>query len=144
MSDVTNNIFAIATRLDLKFNEVSLAPNATQQSRRISNVIVSDVWKLNLEDLDTLAQTLNVKIKAAPSKSFITGTAQTNKDTEHLQLQFDIVCSIINTKIQERDASRKRAETTAQKELARDVLAVRKADALKNLSVEELEAIVNS
>lgn len=144
MSEVTNNIFAKATRLDLKFNEVSLAPNATQLQRRISNVTVSDVWNLNLENLDVLAQKLDVQIKAAPAKSFINGTAQDNKDTEHLQLQFDIVIAIISCKVSERNATRKRAETVAQKELARDVLAARKADTLKGLSVEELEAIVNS
>jgi hypothetical protein len=144
MSEVTNNIFAKATRLDLKFNGVNLAPNATQLQRRISNVTVSDVWNLSLEDLDVLAQKLDVQIKAAPAKSFISGTAQGNSDLEHLQLQFDIVYTIIQQKVVERDASRKRAETVAQKELARDVLAARKADALKDLSLEELEAFVNS
>jgi len=143
MSEVTNNIFAKATRLDLKFNEVNLAPNAAQRTRRISNITVSDVWNLSLDDLDLLAQTLDIKLKAAPAKSFISGTAQDNKDTEHLQLQFDIVLAIIEQKVAERDASRKRAETMAQKELAKEVLADRKAEALRTMSVAELEAIAN-
>jgi hypothetical protein len=144
MTEVTNNIFAKATRLDLKFNEVNLAPNANQVQRRISNLTVTDVWQLQLGDLDVLAQTLDAKLKTAPFKSFISGVPVENKATEHLQLQFDIVIEIIKTKIEERDASRSRAEIAAQKELARDVLTARKTEALKNLSAEELEAIVNS
>lgn len=144
MSEVTDNIFALATRLDLKFHEVDLAPNATQQCRRISNITVSDIWNLSLEDLDVLAQKLDVKLKNAPSVSFIDGANKTNKTAEHLQLQFDIVIAVINKKVEERDASRKRAETLAQKEFAREVLQQRKADALKDLSIEELEKIANS
>lgn len=143
MSEVTNNIFAKATRLDIHFNQVNLAPNASQQARRISNLNICDVWNLSLADLDVLAQDLDSKLKSAPAKSFITGTAQENKDTE-LQLQFDIVLAIIEQKVAERDISRKRAETQAQKELARAVLADRKAEALKEMSIEELEAIANS
>lgn len=145
---VTDNIFARATRLNLKFNEVNLVPNASHQTRRISNVTVSDVWQLNLEDLDVLAQKLDVKLKNAPAKSFISGVATSNTDIEHLQLQFDITVAIINKKIEERDASRKRAETTAQKEasreVARELLLQRRAEALQGLSEAELEAIVNS
>lgn len=147
MSDVTNNIFAIATRLDLKFNEVALTPQANQAQRRISNLSVSDVWNLNLGDLDVLAQNLDVKLKHSPFKSFISGAATDNKDTEQLQLQFDIIVAIINRKIEERDTNRKRAETTAQKEasreVARELLLQRRAEALQGLSEAELEAIVN-
>src|SRR6478735_11977577 len=71
---------------------------------KLSNGIVSveDLWDLKLDDprLDQLAISLNKEIKVLTEESFI--KTKTKKD-ETLNLKFELVKYIINTKLKEKE-----------------------------------------
>jgi hypothetical protein len=130
MTEVTANIFEQAARRKLRF------PTA------IGNLPVEDLWDLPLESkagrlsLDLIAIDLHEQLEKVKTKSFVSGS----KKDPVIQLRFDIVKHIIDTRVAENAAKTEAKQRDTQIAKISETLAKKKDAALENLSVEELEA----
>ena len=118
-------MFKEASRVKLRFNT---------QNGVLS---VEDLWDLSLEQLDELAIALEAEYKQnKKAKSFI--QKKTAKD-KTAKLRFDIVLEVLNTKLDEKEASLDEAKRKEESAKIMAILAKKKEEELANLSVEELE-----
>jgi len=115
-----------ASKLKLRFN----TPRGVLSTEQL--------WDLSLEDLDKLAVSLKKAYKESGEKSFL--VKKSKKDKE-LKLMFDIALDILTTKVEERDAMREEAETKAFNQKIDEIIAAKKDEELKSLSVKELEKL---
>jgi len=130
MTTVTANIFEQASRQALRFDT------------RVGKLSVEDLWQLpltsaNKANLDEIAIELNRQIKATAEESFV---KQAKKD-EVLQLRFDIVKNIIETRVAENEAKTEAKKRESQLDKIDDIIAKKKDAQLENLSLVELEAL---
>jgi hypothetical protein len=130
MTTVTTNIFEQASRTKLRINTT------------IGNLTVEDLWELpltsaNKVNLDAIAVDLNRQIKATAEESFV----KSAKKDEVLQLRFDIVKHIIETRVAENAAKTELKQRESQLSKIDDIIAKKKDAALENLSLEELEKL---
>lgn len=100
------------------------------------SLTTEDLWDLSLQSLDKLAIDINRQIKAEGEESFI-GT-KTAKSTE-LQLKFDLVKYIIEFKLSEQEAAKKRTEKSAKAAQLRELLEKKELEALDNLSADDIK-----
>lgn len=124
------NIYQQATRNKLRF-----ASNK-------GDLTVEQLWDLPLSsktgvDLDTIAKSVNRELNALAEESFVQTKSSPQKTL--LALKLEIVVDVIHTIEAENEERRKRADKLAQKAFLEEVLHSKKEDALKGLSVEELE-----
>lgn len=122
-------MFDKATRLKLRFESAK------------GLLSVEQVWDLSLTALNEVAKSLSRQVKEAESdeEDFI-GT-KSNVDSQ-LQLRFDIVKSIISTKIQERDESANAAERKANNQVILGLIEKKQQEELAGKSLEELKAML--
>lgn len=125
-------MFETASRLKLRF------------SSAVGLISVEDLWDLpltstNRANLDAIAIALDAELKATSGVSFV---SPSSKDTKELQLKFDIVKHIIDRKIAE-NAAKVLAKSKAQQVAKiKDLIAEKEDEALKNLSADELKALL--
>lgn len=100
------------------------------------NLTTEDLFDLNLEALDNLALTLDKMVQESPRKSFIRAA---NPKSELLELKFNIVKDVINTKLAEAAAKVEAKDKAAKKAQLVEILARKQAQSLENLSEEELQ-----
>lgn len=117
-----NEIFAQATRKALRF-KTALGTLATE-----------DLWNLGLPQLDHIAVALHKEIQDK-EVSFIKKAVP---DSENVQLKFDVVKYIIDTKVEEADALKARHEKDLRRRKLLEVLADQEDEALKSKSKEEI------
>lgn len=98
-------------------------------------ISVEDLWDLSLESLDTIAISLNKKLKESQTESFI---KTKTKDTTELELKFNIVKHIIDVKLSEAEARKSAAEKRAKKQKLMDLIAKKQDAELEGKSVDEL------
>lgn len=123
MTALRNHYTFESTRGPLTFEQVCDLPLTT---------------KNGAPSLDQIAIGLNKQIKeAGESESFVLKT--TTKATDVLQIKFDLVKDLIDTKLAEQDAARKAAATKAEIATIQGLLAEKKNAALAGSSVEDLE-----
>lgn len=131
MTTENANIFEQATRQKLRFDTP------------IGKLSVEDLWDLpltargsNKASLDALAIELNEQLEKGKNKSFVSGA----KKDPVIQLRFDVVKSMIDTRVAENKA--KTDQKARETEIAKisETLAKKKDAALEDLSVEALEA----
>lgn len=125
------NIFEQASRDKLRFG-----------SNR-GELTVEQLWDLSLTsrqgfDLDTVAKEVSQSLKEQNEESFVVRTSNPLK--AQLQLKLDILKYVIEVKQTEADERRNVATRAAERQRLMDALAERKDQAIKELSVEELEA----
>lgn len=106
-----------------------------------------DLWDLPLTsrnsfDLDTIAKAVNSKIKEAQEESFV--KVRSNPAQDKLTLQLDILKYIIADKMQEAETKVTTVARQQQRQKLEEVLASKQDDALKGLTVEELQAQINA
>lgn len=127
-------LFMKASKLSLRF-ETSRGHLSTE-----------DLWDLplvstvNRTNLNTIAQGLNRILKDDTNVSFV--ETATIADPNHTQLKFDIVKAIIDFKLAEnkkRDAAKARSD---MRQKVMEVIASKQDDALKNKSLDELQAML--
>lgn len=108
---------------------------------------VEDLWGLPLTatppsrpSLDSMAQDLYKQLKefSADAVSFV------KPSTTDIQIKFDIVKHIIDTKMAERDAAAAPAEKSAKKQKLMELIARKQDAALESASIEELQAMLQS
>lgn len=122
-------MFDKATRLKLRFNS-----NKGQLS-------VEQVWDLSLNALNEMAKGLSRELKAASvdDEDFIGNN--TSVDSQ-LQLRFDIVKSVISTKLKERDDSLSAAEKREHNQTILELIKKKQQEDLAGKSLEELQALL--
>jgi hypothetical protein len=100
---------------------------------------VEQLWDLHLEQLDTLAVSLEKDVNEAPKKSFLVKTSNEDKIAK---LKFDIVLDILNTRIKERDEYLEQKENKEQNEKILSLISEKQDESLKGKSIEELKAML--
>lgn len=123
------SIFKKATRQRTRFN--------TQRGQ----LTVEDLWQLSLEELNSIAMRVNKDLKDESEESFI---SEVTPASTELKLKLEILKSIIDTRLAEREASQNRIKTEQRKARIREMLAKKDDEALGELSREELEAELNA
>ena len=118
------SIFEAATRKKLRFKAVN------------GVISTEDLWDLKLEALDAIAKALHKKLQDQ-EVSFIT----TKTDSEaKVQLEFDVVKHVIDTKIAEAEANKAAAEVTARRRELQEALHNRRQQTLQGMTEAELQA----
>jgi len=129
MSD-TNNLFATATRLKLRF----------QSPRGINSLAVEDLWDLPLKgsvSLDTVSQLANRDVKASEEESFVEPTTKANATAV---LKLDVLKYIIAIRKAEKEAREKEGEKAERRRQILDLLAQKDSEADAVKTKEELLA----
>lgn len=124
------NYFELATRNKYRFD--------TERG----SVSTEDLWDLPLKsktgmDLDTVAKTLNKKIKAEDEESFV--DTKSNKTTE-LTDRLELVKYIISVKIAEEDKRKKATENAAKRKKLLEVLATKQEEGIQAMTEEDILA----
>ena len=122
------NIFERASRNKLRF------------TTRKGALATEDLWDLNLETLDSIAKSIHKQLKEEDDVSFIEPKTKTNLT---VQLQMDIVKHVIEAKITQREAGKKRAETMAQIDQINEILQRKQVESLASKSTDELAAMLS-
>jgi len=112
---------------------------------RKGNITTEDLWDLPLSSksglisLDEVAKTLNKEIKEAEEESFVEEKSSVSKD---LEAKFDIVKRVIEVRKGE-NALLLQAKKDGQNNIQiRQLIAEKKNEVRKNLSIEELEKLI--
>ena len=130
-------MFEKALKLRLRF--ASAAGQLTTED--LFNLpLTSNTGKVNL---DTIGRSIRKQLKDAEDESLVE-TAKSNNGTEILQLQFDIVKHIIDTKMAEQKSVMDSLAKKEQKDKLLNLIAEKQDAALSTKSVEELTAMVNA
>lgn len=119
-----NNIFEQASREKLRFGV------------RQGQVATEDLWDLSLPALDTLAKTLNKEVKDSSETSFIKKKSTADATA---QLKFDVVFSVITTKLAEAEAAATAADKKARKAKLLELIDSKENEALGGKSIEDLK-----
>ena len=97
------------------------------------------LWDLSIEDLDTLAVSLEEQHQTSGKKSFVRKTSAKDKTTK---LRFDIVLEVLNTKVEEYNTAQEKAEAKAHNNKILQLIAEKQDESLKGKSVKQLEAML--
>lgn len=125
-----DNLFLQATREKFRFESSK------------GDLSVEQLWDLPLTsrtgfDLDTVAKAVNANLKSSNEESFV--NASNNPAVSRLQAQLEVVKAIIEVKLAQAEATKKRAEKMAERQRLMEVLHSKKDQELQGLSVEEIE-----
>lgn len=97
---------------------------------------VEQLWDLTLTELDEIAIGLEKAYKESGKKSFL--VAKSVKDKIQ-KLRFDIVVDVLTTKVEDAQSSVKSQEKKAHNEHILGLIAAKKDEELKEMSVKDLE-----
>ena len=125
-----DNLFLQATREKFRFESPK------------GDLSVEQLWDLPLTsrtgfDLDTVAKAVNADLKASNEESFV--NVNNNPAVSRLQAKLEVVKAIIEVKLAQVEATKKRAEKAAERQRLMEVLHSKKDQELQGLSVEEIE-----
>ena len=120
------NIFEVAVKKKLRFPYKG-------------SITVEDLYDLSVQELDKIFKALRQKQKASEEESLLT----TKSDEDSLlDVQIGLVKHIVEEKQQAAEAAKKAAETRAQNQRIKEIIASKKDAALQNMSIEELEKLI--
>lgn len=100
---------------------------------------VEDLWDLSVEDLDKIYKSLKSKQKDSTEESLLQTVS--NEDRE-LTNKIEIVKTIVMDKLAARERNVKAAEKRAQNQRILEIMADKQDAALKEKSLEELQAML--
>lgn len=123
---MNNEIFAVATREKYRF------PYNGQIS-------TEDLWDLTPAQLDRVYRALKKDQKNSNEESLM--ATRTSEDSA-IDNKIALVKFVFDTKDSEKREAIIKAEREAQKKRVREIIASKKDDALKNMSIEELEKLL--
>lgn len=118
------SVFLKATKAKLRFS----TPKGSLSTEQM--------WDLTLDQLDSLAVSLQEDYEASKGKSFITKKSRKDRG---IKLKFDVVLSILQTKMEDSDRASKALSTREHNSKILALIQEKREGALKDLSVEELE-----
>ena len=119
-------MFEIATRTKMRFPFRGM-------------ISVEDLWDLSVKDLDSIFKTLNTQVKKSQEESLLDTKS---KEDETLAIQIEIVKHIVKTKLDEAETAKQSKELKEKKQKLMEMIAEKKDEALRNASVEELQAML--
>lgn len=122
-----SDIFMRATKSKLRFKVAN------------GSISTEDLWSLELSQLDEMAKCMRKKLRES-DESFIGEVA---KDV-NLELGFEVVKSVIESKITDRDSSAKEREKSIRKQVLLGLIAEKSLESTKNKSLEELQKELES
>lgn len=126
------NIFERAARAKLRF------------SSSVGLLTTEDLFSLNLTErgnkpsLDAVAREVHKELKGLEEVSFV--DTKPNPRKEELQLQMDILLHVIESKKSDLAAAETRAKRAELRRQLTEVLAAKQGEALKSMSMEDLQA----
>ena len=120
------NLFEVATRKKLRFNYHG-------------QLSVEDLWELPVEKLDSIYKSLNTEAKKESEESLL---HTKSKEAELLAIKIDIVKHIVTVKLEEVKARESAMEQKKYQQRIAEIIAEKKDEQLKNLSIEELEKLI--
>lgn len=129
MNQTPNNLFIEASRRQLRFNSTK------------GQIQVEDLWDLPLTSLDAIAVNLDEQIQKAGKKSFL---AKRAASTLELDIAFEIVKFILETRVAENEASKLKADKESQKAFLSNLLKEKQMDEIKGLSAAEIQAKIDA
>ena len=103
-------------------------------------ISVEDLFDLNLESLDSIYKSLNSQKKKANEESLL---ATKSSEDEALEVSIEIVKQIFAQKQKEKEDRIKAAENRAKKQRIAEIINNKKDEALNNLSVEQLQQMLD-
>ena len=116
---------------------------ATKQKLRFQTnkglLSTEQLWDLSLEDLDTLAVSLETEHKQSAKKSFIIKSTEKDKTSK---LRFDVVLEILNTKVSEQEAASEAYEIKEHNKKIISLIAEKQDESLKGKSIKQLESML--
>lgn len=124
---MSEKMFEVAVRTKMRFPFKGL-------------ISVEDLWDLNVRDLDSIFKTLNSQLKQVKEESLL--ETKTKQDQE-LDTQIEIVKYIFQVKLEEDNQRLKAKERKEQEQKIMAIIANKQDENLKNMSVEELQAMLN-
>jgi len=101
----------------------------------------SDLWDLDVEELDSIYKTLNLKKKQMCEDSLL--EKKTSEDTL-LNTQINIIKHIVEYKLAEKEARLLFAERKARKEKIMEIIASKQDNALEKKSIAQLQKELDS
>lgn len=113
--------------------------NKTRFATVKGSLSVEQLWDLSIDDLDTLAVTLDDAYNSSKGKSFV--KKRTVKD-KNLKGQLDVVVDILNTKQEEAETLKTAAAVKEHNTKIFELIAQKKEGELAGKSVEELESLL--
>lgn len=103
------------------------------------NLTTEQLWDLSLTDLDSLAVELQNQYEESGKKSFLVKRSVKDKTTK---LKFDVVLDVLQTKSEELEEAKQKAEDKAHNEKIIQLISEKKNEELKGKSVKQLEAML--
>ncbi len=128
-------MFEKASRMKLRF------------TTSLGSVTAEDLWDLPLigdegASLDDIAKKMSKNIKQCDDESFVI-QAKPNPHLEALEVKFEIVKRIITVKLADAERAQNAAVRKTEKEKLLRIIANKKDAALEDVSVDDLEKMVN-
>ena len=118
-----------------------LFKNATKKKYRFmfnGSIGVEDLWDLSVENLDKVYKTLRRQQKSETEESLLTES----KEDKVLAEKIEIVKQVVADKLEERETARNAAKKRAQNQRILEIMADKQDAALKEKSLEELQAML--
>lgn len=103
------------------------------------SINTEDLWDLDVEDLDKIFKALNSQLKAEQDESLL-ATVSTNDAV--LNAKINIIKHIVSVKLAEAEARKKETENALKKQRILELIKEKQDDSLKNMSIEELQAMI--
>ena len=102
---------------------------------------VEDLWDLSVEDLDKIYKNLKSQQKNASEESLLDTVT---KEDRELSNKVEIIKSIVTDKLAAAERAKKSAEKKAQNQRILEIMADKQDAALKEKSLEELQAMLET
>lgn len=104
-------------------------------------LMVEQLWEIPLTSktgfsLDEVAKTVKRELDAASEESFVQTTSPAKAEAE---LKLEVVKYVISVRLAEADAATKKVQKQQLRQQLTQALAEKKSDAIKGMSVEEIE-----
>lgn len=130
MNEQINSMFEVATRKKIRFSSCR------------GELSLEDLWDVPLRsrdkfNLDAVAKTISQELKTYDEESFVE-TRKTVAQTK-AELQLDIVKYVIETKLNEEESAKNRAETKKELDKLKDLLAKKEDEALMDLTTKQIK-----
>lgn len=104
-------------------------------------ITVEDLWDLNVEDLDKIYKNLKAQQKNASEESLLQSVS---KEDKVLNNKVEIIKTIVIDKLAAKERMQKAAAQKAQNQRILEIMADKQDAALKEKSIEELQAMLQT
>lgn len=102
-------------------------------------ISVEDLWDLNVEALDSIYKNLKKQQKTSQEESLLETVSKEDKEINN---KIEIIKTIVNDKLAAKEKAIKAAEKRTQNQKILEIMADKKDAALKEKSIEELQAML--